>query len=191
MAVKVKLEKDGYVKNGFTGFSWTTLFFGFWVPLFRLKLKDFLMFFIFFIVKLLILYMFFSQWYKLVYSLSFFGELNISYSILTPITLLTAVGPIEIWIAYYYNKYYTDNLLYDGFYVIDGDEYSAAVLKDYAYLPYSEEELADAQKREISLNYSKQARKSERTKVITFFVLTIIFYFIAIVAFIKFATNNL
>ena len=42
MSVKVKLEKNGYIKNGFTGFSWTTIFFGFWVPLFRLKLKDFL-----------------------------------------------------------------------------------------------------------------------------------------------------
>ena len=39
MSVKVKLEKNGYIKNGFTGFSWTTIFFGFWVPLFRLKLK--------------------------------------------------------------------------------------------------------------------------------------------------------
>ena len=52
MSVKVKLEKNGYIKNGFTGFSWTTMFFGFWVPLFRLKLKDFLMFFIFFSFKI-------------------------------------------------------------------------------------------------------------------------------------------
>ena len=52
MSVKVKLEKNGYIKNGFTGFSWTTIFFGFWVPLFRLKLKDFLMFFIFFGFKI-------------------------------------------------------------------------------------------------------------------------------------------
>ena len=42
MSVKVKLEKNGYIKNGVTGFSWTTIFFGFLVPLFRLKLKDFL-----------------------------------------------------------------------------------------------------------------------------------------------------
>ena len=35
MSVKIRLEKDGYQKNAFVGFSWTIFFFGFWVPLFR------------------------------------------------------------------------------------------------------------------------------------------------------------
>ena len=39
MSVKIKLEKDGEVINGFTGFSWTTFFFGFWVPAFRKRSK--------------------------------------------------------------------------------------------------------------------------------------------------------
>ena len=37
MATKVLLKNPntGQMKNGFYGFSWTYLFFGFWVPLFR------------------------------------------------------------------------------------------------------------------------------------------------------------
>ena len=29
MAIKVKLEKDGFIKDGFVGYSWTSLFFMF------------------------------------------------------------------------------------------------------------------------------------------------------------------
>jgi len=37
-------EKDGFKKDAYVGFSWTTFFFGFWVPSFRLDLKGFLVF---------------------------------------------------------------------------------------------------------------------------------------------------
>ena len=126
MSVKVKLEKNGYIKNGFTGFSWTTMFFGFWVPLFRLKLKDFLMFFIFFGFKIFTFYLFFHQISKNIY----FPFLA-SYATLIPLILFVVIFSAEIWIAYYYNKYYTENLLADGFCTMDGDEYSAAILKNY------------------------------------------------------------
>ncbi len=36
--VMMKNDKTGLVKKGFVGFSWTYLFFGFWVPLFRSEL---------------------------------------------------------------------------------------------------------------------------------------------------------
>ena len=35
MAVAVDLQKGNLKKKGFLGFSWTTFFFGFFVPLFR------------------------------------------------------------------------------------------------------------------------------------------------------------
>lgn len=35
MSVRINLEKDGKKESGFMGFSWTLLFWGFWVPLFR------------------------------------------------------------------------------------------------------------------------------------------------------------
>ena len=173
MSVKVKLEKNGYIKNGFTGFSWTTMFFGFWVPLFRLKLKDFLMFFIFFGFKIFTFYLFFHQISKNIY----FPFLT-SYATLIPLILFVVIFSAEIWIAYYYNKYYTENLLADGFRTMDGDEYSAAILKNYTYLPYTDEEIADTDKIERYLIFAEQARKTERSKVIAFFVILIIFYII-------------
>ena len=173
MSVKVKLEKNGYIKNGFTGFSWTTIFFGFWVPLFRLKLKDFLMFFIFFGFKIFTFYLFFHQISKNIYFPFLF-----SYATLIPSILFVVMFSAEIWIAYYYNKYYTENLLADGFRTMDGDEYSAAILKNYTYLPYTDEEIADTDKIERYLNFAEQARKTERSKVIAFFVILIISYII-------------
>ena len=173
MSVKVKLEKNGYIKNGFTGFSWTTMFFGFWVPLFRLKLKDFLMFFIFFGFKIFTFYLFFLQMSKNMYFQFYF-----SYTALIPLILFAVVSSAEIWIAYYYNKYYTENLLADGFCTMDGDEYSAAILKNYTYLPYTDEEMADTDKIERYLNFAEQARKTERSKVIAFFVILFISYLI-------------
>lgn len=186
MSVKVKLEKNGYIKNGFTGFSWTTIFFGFWVPLFRLKLKDFLMFFIFFGFKIFTFYLFFYQISKNIY----FPFLS-SYATLIPSILFVVIFSAEIWIAYYYNKYYTENLLADGFRTMDGDEYSAAILKNYTYLPYTDEEMADTDKIERYLNFAEQARKTERSKVIAFFVILIIFYIIIFIIVISAASNYL
>lgn len=39
MAVEVSLERDGFIKSGYVGFSWTTLFFGCFVAIFR---KDYI-----------------------------------------------------------------------------------------------------------------------------------------------------
>ena len=147
MSVKIKLEKNGEVINGFTGFSWTTFFFGFWVPAFRKRSKGFGLFFLFFIIKVIILYTY-----------------EVSYSMLTPILLATAIYPLEAWIAYFYNSYYTNNLLAEGYNLVEDDEYSAAVLKDYSYLPYSKEELEDNVKMERYREVSTFARKEERSK---------------------------
>ena len=162
MSVRINLEKDGKKESGFMGFSWTLLFWGFWVPLFRLKLKDFLMFFIFFGFKIFTFYLFFYQISKNIY----FPFLS-SYATLIPSILFVVIFSAEIWIAYYYNKYYTENLLADGFCTMDGDEYSAAILKDYSYLPYSKEELDDNVKMEKYRELSTFARKEERSKFYT------------------------
>ena len=164
MSVKIKLEKNGEVINGFTGFSWTTFFFGFWVPAFRKRSKGFGLFFLFFIIKVIILYMLFKQNNEISENLLLYGTYEVSYSMLTPILLATAIYPLEAWIAYFYNSYYTNNLLAEGYRPIENDDYSAAILKDYSYLPYSKEELDDNVKMERYREISTLARKEERKK---------------------------
>ena len=167
MSVKIQLEKNGEVINGFTGFSWTTFFFGFWVPAFRKKSKGFGLFFLFFIIKAIILYILSKQNKGISESLLLYGTYELSYSMITPTLLAAAIYPLEAWIAYFYNNYYTNNLLAEGYNLIEGDEYSAAVLKDYSYLPYSKEELDDNVKMEKYRELSTFARKEERSKFYT------------------------
>ena len=182
MSVKIKLEKDGEVINGFTGFSWTTFFFGFWVPAFRKRSKGFGLFFLFFIIKAIILYILSKQNKEISESLLLYGTYEVSYSMLTPILLATAIYPLEAWVAYFYNSYYTNNLLAEGYNLVEDDEYSAAVLKDYSYLPYSKEELEDNVKMERYREISTLARKEERKKFYIFVgiwaIFIIIFYFL-------------
>ncbi len=118
MAVKVKLEKDGFKKDAYVGFSWTTLFLGIWVPSFRLDLKGFLVFlgimlfqtatFLFVIINALKTW----EFYILVaFSFLFFGTNYI----------------ISFLLAIYYNKIYTRNMPLDGWKPMDNDEYSFAI----------------------------------------------------------------
>lgn len=166
MAIKVRLEKEGQLKNAFVGFSWTTFFFGFWVPLFRGKLKDFAYFFMFFLCKIII----FAVLAKEIFDIAYIGieesKFEISYYIIVPFILMTALYPIDIFLAFSYNKYSTTNMFKEGFYLIENDEYSAAILKDYTYLPYTEEEFADEELLKRYEKHVKKARKSEKNKCV-------------------------
>ena len=166
MAIKVRLEKEGQLKNAFVGFSWTTFFFGFWVPLFRGKLKDFAYFFMFFLCKIIILAVLAKEMFDIFYIGVEESKLEISYYIIVPFILMTALYPIDIFLAYAYNKYSTTNMFKEGFYLIENDEYSAAILKDYTYLPYTEEEFADEELLKRYEQHVKKARKSEKNKCV-------------------------
>jgi hypothetical protein len=166
MAIKVRLEKEGQLKNAFVGFSWTTFFFGFWVPLFRGKLKDFAYFFMFFLCKIIIFAVLAKEMFDIVYIGVEESKFEISYYIIVPFILMTALYPIDVFLAYTYNKYSITNMFKEGFYLIENDEYSAAVLKDYTYLPYTEEEFADEELLKRYEQHVKKARKSEKNKCV-------------------------
>ena len=166
MAIKVRLEKEGQLKNAFVGFSWTTFFFGFWVPLFRGKLKDFTYFFMFFLCKIIIFAVLAKEMFDIVYIGVEESKFEISYYIIVPFILMTALYPIDIFLAFSYNKYSTTNMFKEGFYLIENDEYSAAILKDYTYLPYTEEEFADEELLKRYEQHVKKARKSEKNKCV-------------------------
>ena len=183
MAIKVRLEKEGQLKNAFVGFSWTTFFFGFWVPLFRGKLKDFAYFFMFFLCKIIIFAVLAKEMFDIVYIGVEESKFEISYYIIVPFILMTALYPIDIFLAYTYNKYSTTNMFKEGFYLIENDEYSAAILKDYTYLPYTEEEFADEELLKRYEQHVKKARKSEKNKcVVAIIIMASYQVFIAVIS---------
>ena len=183
MAIKVRLEKEGQLKNAFVGFSWTTFFFGFWVPLFRGKLKDFAYFFMFFLCKIIIFAVLAKEMFDIAYIGIEESKFEISYYIIVPFILMTALYPIDIFLAYSYNKYSTTNMFKEGFYLIENDEYSAAILKDYTYLPYTEEEFADEELLKRYEQHVKKARKSEKNKcVVAIIIMASYQVFIAVIS---------
>ena len=171
MSIKVKLEKDGRVVNGFTGFSWTLVFFGFWVPAFRERGKDFCLFFIFFIMKVILIVMLVSQTNEIQESIKLFGKYTPSYSSLTPSLLLTVIQSIEIWLAYFYNKYYTQKMLAEGWKPLKDDEYSNVLLKKYNYFEYTDNDLISDERTKEILD---EVKKTEKKKALMFVVAAII-----------------
>ena len=169
MSVKINLEKDGKKESGFIGFSWTSLFWGFWVPLFRGRNKDFGLFFLFFLVKIGLIVLTFKEQFRAQRNMEMFGFYQPSYILLIPTLIFVIIEAIEVWLAYYYNRYCTNKLLADGYYPEENDEYSIALLKEFTYIPYTKEELEDKSIREKYKKLSDFARKEERDKFKIFF----------------------
>jgi len=141
MSVRINLEKDGKKESGFMGFSWTLLFWGFWVPLFRGRKKDFLLFFLFFLVKIGLIVLTVKEQSGAQRSVLMFGFYKPSYILLIPTLIFVIIEVIEVWLTYYYNRHCTNSLLANGYYPEENDEYSIALLKEFTYIPYTKEEL--------------------------------------------------
>ncbi len=110
MAKEIMLVKEGIHETGYVGFSWTMFFFGFWVPLVR---KDYKIAIILMTGRLL------SEFFERIF-------------LITPL-LSEAFGRVitldnEFWFTigrfwfiinlincFWYNKYYTKNLIKKGF----------------------------------------------------------------------------
>ena len=181
MSVRINLEKDGKKESGFMGFSWTLLFWGFWVPLFRGRNKDFGLFFLFFLVKIGLIVLTFKEQFRAQRNMEMFGFYKPSYILLIPTLIFVIIEVIEVWLAYYYNRYCTNKLLADGYYPEENDEYSIALLKEFTYIPYTKEELEDKSIREKYKKFSDFARKEEENKFKIFFAIWLIISVIGII----------
>lgn len=181
MAVNIKLEKDGFKKDAYVGFSWTTLFLGIWVPSFRLDLKGFLVFLgIMLFQTTTILFVIINalkteEFYIL--TIFIFSYIGINYI-------------ISFLLAIYYNKIYTKNMLLDGWKPMTNDEYSLAILGSYGYIDY-EIDAQDEEKIARCKGYIAEVKNEERRKWLIFLipmfmtVLSIVVSIIGLIALIK------
>ncbi|GAA7236460.1 hypothetical protein [Helicobacter pylori] len=123
MVATINLKKDNLIKKGFVGFSWTTLFFGFLVPIIRGDVR-----------WAIVMFISLCCYYFLVGAIidGMFPDIDkIPDDDLIVIFLVVFLGNIinivNIIIAFVYNKHYTAKLLEDGY--EPADEYSRGILR--------------------------------------------------------------
>ncbi len=121
MVATINLKKDNLIKKGFVGFSWTTLFFGFLVPIIRGDVR-----------WAIVMFISLCCYYFLVGAIidGMFPNIDkIPDDELIGIFLIVSLGSIIINIifAFTYNKQYTAKLLEDGY--EPADEYSRGILR--------------------------------------------------------------
>jgi len=190
MAIQINLEKYGHKKKGYLSFSWTSLFFNFLVPLFRLDIKWFFIF----ISPYLFLYImtfrvidssqFFISIFILPYTsimpafiilLDYYDSIN---HLNTPVFIMIILIPIlRIIFSFIYNDFYTKGLLKEGYLPPEEDEYSNAILKGNRYLEYTKEDLLDKEKLEryrLIIEEYQQERKKDLINFILIVILLIL-----------------
>ena len=190
MSVKFQLKKDAYIKKGAVGFSYTTYFWEFFVPIFRGDGKGLLMLFI---ARILLL----SPGYLINYFFRnfIFNPNSLLTKILTPLLdikykyivicyylflglILIITTLVWLYIGNWYNKNYTVRLLNKGYSPLENDDYALALLKGYGYLEYTEEE---KEKMELYKNIVETVKKDEKSKYYIFLVYFIITFIIVII----------
>ena len=193
MSVKFQLKKDAYMKKGAVGFSYTTYFWEFFVPIFRGDGKGLLMLFI---ARILLL----SPGYLINYFFRnfIFNPNSLLTKILTPLLdikykyilicyylflglILIITTLVWLYIGNWYNKNYTVRLLNKGYSPLENDDYALALLKGYGYLEYTEEEKEDKEKMELYKNIVETVKKDEKSKYYIFLVYFIITFIIVII----------
>ena len=163
MAVEVNLEKYGHRKKGFLGFSWTSFFFGFFVPIFRVDLVGFLIFvspYLLIIIMLLFIFIIGSNDENIIIAfIVLFGIFKLITRLIFP---------------FIYNSFYTKNLLKKGYLPPEDYDYSNAILKGNRYLEYTNEDLLDNEKIEryrLIIEEYERERKKDLYSIIMVFVL--------------------
>ena len=159
MATIIRLEKDGYMKDAFVGYSYTTAFFNIFVPAARQDLKSFL-----FMGGIYFLSAFISNFYKIYVQRNL---IQYKYG-----GLISFIALIISWvIAFFYNKYYTQKMLAEGWKPLKDDEYSNVLLKKYNYFEYTDNYLISDERTKEILD---EVKKTEKKKALMFVVAAII-----------------
>ena len=159
MATIIRLEKDGYMKDAFVGYSYTTAFFNAFVPAARQDLKSFL-----FMGGIYLFNSFISNFYRIYVQRNF---VEYKYGV-----LISFIALIVSWvIGFFYNKYYTQKMLAEGWKPLKDDEYSNVLLKKYNYFEYIDNySISDERTKEIL----DEVKKTEKKKALMFVVAAII-----------------
>ena len=193
MSVKFQLKKDAYIKKGAVGYSYTTFFFEFFVPLFRGDGKGFFMILATSILVsgpvYLINYFFknfnFDPNSLLTKILTPLLDIKYKYILICYILFseVLSILCILVWlyIGSWYNKNYTMRLIKKGYSPLENDDYALALLKGYGYLEYTEEEKADSEKMELYKNTVETVKKDEKTKYYIFLTYFIIIFVITVI----------
>ena len=159
MATIIRLEKDGYMKDAFVGYSYTTAFFNAFVPAARQDLKSFL-----FIGGIYLFNSFISNFYRIYVQRNL---IQYKYG-----ALISFIGLMISWVmGFFYNKYYTQKMLAEGWKPLKDDEYSNTLLRKYNYLEYTDSELVSDEKAKEILD---EVKKTEKKKALIFVVAAII-----------------
>ena len=159
MATIIRLEKDGYMKDAFVGYSYTTALFNIFVPAARQDLKSFL-----FMGGIYFLSAFILNFYKIYVQRNL---IQYKYG-----GLISFIALMISWvIAFFYNKYYTQKMLTEGWKPLKDDEYSNILLKKYNYFEYTNNDsISDERTKEIL----DGVKKTEKKKALMFVVAAII-----------------
>ncbi|ATV71846.1 hypothetical protein CTN00_01950 [Fusobacterium pseudoperiodonticum] len=159
MATIIRLEKDGYMKDAFVGYSYTTAFFNAFVPAARQDLKTFL-----FMGGIYLFNSFISNFYRIYVQRNL---IQYKYG-----GLISFIGLMISWVmGFFYNKYYTQKMLAEGWKPLKDDEYSNTLLRKYNYLEYTDSELVSDEKAKEILD---EVKKTEKKKALIFVVAAII-----------------
>ena len=159
MATIIRLEKDGYMKDAFVGYSYTTAFFNAFVPAARQDLKSFL-----FMGGIYLFNSFISNFYRIYVQRNF---VEYKYG-----ALISFIGLMISWVmGFFYNKYYTQKMLAEGWKPLKDDEYSNTLLRKYNYLEYTDNELVSDERAKEILD---EVKKTEKKKALMFVVAAII-----------------
>ena len=187
MAIQINLEKNGYKKKAFLGFSYTTFFLNFLVPLFRGDAKRFIKFFFLWSVTMLPATLIdnfphhINNWNNktiINFIISLF-DIKFKYVFLTQslIVLSFLIIHMIIWffIAKNFNKNYTRQLLNNGYVPMENDDYTLTLLEEY--LEHPEKNKKNRKEIELYNNIVETVNKEEKKKFYISIIAILLFSF--------------